>query len=146
MTHSQESRFDTSKHGVKHNSYWQEEAGCSSRDSRQVTCDGGTTTEKHSSHQDIRLRRGQHMILAQTRWRPGTALCLESGRLTIRPNVKKTACVATPYRALMTSRNVWALGARLLSSIAIVANNRICTVAPEAYQNGPLTSQVSECE
>lgn len=32
-----------------------------------------------------------------------------------------------------------ALGARLLSSMAIVAKSRICTVAPLAYQNGPET-------
>lgn len=39
----------------------------------------------------------------------------------------------------MTSRNVWALGALHFSSIAIVANKMICTVAPEAYQKGPET-------
>jgi hypothetical protein len=33
----------------------------------------------------------------------------------------------------------WALGARLFSSIATVANSRIWTVAPAAYQSGPET-------
>ena len=59
--------------------------------------------------------------------------------LVIRPKVRYTACVTTPYRALITSRKVCALGALLLSSIARVAKSRICTVAPLAYQKGPLT-------
>lgn len=36
-------------------------------------------------------------------------------------------------------QKVCALGAFLLSSMASVANNKICTVAPLAYQNGPET-------
>lgn len=43
----------------------------------------------------------------------------------------------------MTSRNVWALGALRFNSIARVAKRRICTVAPEAYQNGPLVESFS---
>lgn len=39
----------------------------------------------------------------------------------------------------MTSRKVCALGALRFSSMASVANSRICTVAPEAYQKGPET-------
>lgn len=53
-------------------------------------------------------------------------------------------CVVVPNLALITSRKVWALGARLLSSMAILANNRIWTVAPEAYQNGPDTPYLYE--
>ena len=74
----------------------------------------------------------------------------------IKPKTVKTRCASAPYRALMTSRKVYglsvlyngfrkprrltcALGALLFNSIAIVANNKICTVAPLAYQNGPET-------
>jgi hypothetical protein len=59
--------------------------------------------------------------------------------LVMRPKVRYTACVTTPYRALMTSRKVCAFGARRLSSMAKVAKSKICTVAPLAYQKGPLT-------
>jgi hypothetical protein len=59
--------------------------------------------------------------------------------LVMRPNTKNTMCVTTPYLALMTSRNVCALGARLFNSIARVAKSRIWTVAPDAYQKGPET-------
>jgi hypothetical protein len=76
--------------------------------------------------------------------------------LVMRPKVKKTTCVITPYLALITSRKVCAFGARLFSlmacqlaifvlvakeapySMAMVAKSRIWTVAPEAYQNGPV--------
>jgi hypothetical protein len=39
----------------------------------------------------------------------------------------------------MASRKVWAFGARRFNSMARVANRMICTVAPDAYQNGPET-------
>jgi len=57
----------------------------------------------------------------------------------ISPKTMNVQCAAVPYRALITSRKVWALGARRLSSMARVAKSRICTVAPEAYQKGPET-------
>ena len=44
-----------------------------------------------------------------------------------------------PYLARITSRKVCAFGAFLFNSMASVANNKICTVAPDAYQKGPLT-------
>lgn len=56
-----------------------------------------------------------------------------------RPKTINVICVYAPYRALMTSRKVCALGALRFSSMASVANSRICTVAPEAYQKGPET-------
>lgn len=43
----------------------------------------------------------------------------------------------------MTSRKVWAFGALRFNSIARVAKRRICTVAPEAYQKGPLIESFS---
>lgn len=55
------------------------------------------------------------------------------------PKTINVRCVYAPYRALITSRKVCALGALRFSSIARVANSRICTVAPEAYQKGPET-------
>jgi len=39
----------------------------------------------------------------------------------------------------LMSRLTWALGALLFNSMAMVANSRICTVAPLAYQYGPDT-------
>lgn len=45
--------------------------------------------------------------------------------LVMRQNTINTSCTAVPYRARRASRKVWALGARLLSSMASVANNII---------------------
>lgn len=59
--------------------------------------------------------------------------------LVTRPKVMNTACVTTPYLALMTSRKVCAFGDRRFSSMARVAKRRIWTVAPLAYQKGPET-------
>ena len=57
----------------------------------------------------------------------------------IRANTRKTRWAPPPYLALMISRNVWALGALRLSSIASMPKRRTCIDAPAAYQNGPLT-------
>ena len=40
--------------------------------------------------------------------------------------------------ALMISRKVWAFGARRLTSMARMPKRRIWTVAPAAYQKGPV--------
>lgn len=47
------------------------------------------------------------------------------------------------HAASLTSQEIFgptcAFGALLFSSMAMEANKRICTVAPEAYQKGPET-------
>jgi hypothetical protein len=54
--------------------------------------------------------------------------------LVMRPKIKKTMCVTTPYLALMTSRKVCALGARRLSlSARSVTARWSLTVRPERF-------------
>ena len=59
--------------------------------------------------------------------------------LVIRANTRKTRWAPPPYLARIISRNVCALGALRLSSIASMPKRRTCMDAPAAYQNGPLT-------
>jgi len=62
----------------------------------------------------------------------------ETIRLARSPKTMKTRCAVLPQRTLMISRKVWALGARRFTSMAMMPKRRICTVAPAAYQKGPV--------
>lgn len=58
--------------------------------------------------------------------------------LVANPKNMKTACADVPHRVEMTSRYVWAPGAFILILAVFWANSSTCTVAPAAYQYGPL--------
>jgi hypothetical protein len=88
---------------------------------------GRATGQQHGCHQDVRHDAKDGKDPAHVSSNPPFR------------NLKTYKCVVVPNLALITSRKVWALGALLFNSIAILANNRICTVAPEAYQKGPET-------
>mmetsp|Transcript_1976 Transcript_1976/g.4435 ORF Transcript_1976/g.4435 Transcript_1976/m.4435 type:complete len:221 (+) Transcript_1976:350-1012(+) len=55
------------------------------------------------------------------------------------PKNMKTECAVWPQRTSMSSRNVCALGALRLISIAMMPKRMIWTDAPAAYQKGPVT-------
>jgi hypothetical protein len=78
-------------------------------------------------------------VKALTVAEPPTINMRDTKMFVAKPKTRNTMWAKVPYRALIISRYVWALGARLLSSMARVAKRRIWTVAPDAYQNGPDT-------
>lgn len=59
--------------------------------------------------------------------------------MVARQKVRKTRCARAPHLALTISQTVCALGAFRLISMAMIPKRSTCTVAPLAYQKGPLT-------
>jgi hypothetical protein len=66
-----------------------------------------------------------------------------------RPKQVKIMCAGLPHLARMISRKVWHVGARRLTSTAIMENKMTWIVAPAAYQNGPdmpyLNATLEDC-
>ncbi len=127
---SEESGFDATEHGVQDDTNRKEKTSGWGWHPSQRGNNCTSTGEKHCSDEDIRHESESH---EDQMGYNTTGLLLT---VACNPTFRRGA---TYYRARMTSRNVCAFGAFFLSSIATVANRRICTVAPLAYQKGPET-------
>lgn len=127
--------LDASKKCVYNDTNRQKKAGRCSWHASQRCHDRRTSCQQHSCDSAIKYRVVSNCNLFTSE--PRTAATY---RMFVHsPKTINVICVCVPYRALMTSRKVCALGALRFNSMASVANSKICTVAPEAYQKGPET-------
>jgi hypothetical protein len=124
---SQKGGLDSSEHGVDDNTKRQEETGCCGRHTSQRGDDGRSSSEQHGGDENVgkETERDVH----------------EMGGSSISSLDSFQECLSllATKMSLRGHTHTCAFGALLFNSIATVANNRICTVAPEAYQKGPET-------
>jgi hypothetical protein len=131
----EERGLDSSEHRIQNHADWKKIA-CRNLVHGRTSVRSTASSQRLSS--DAALTVGTPVSDSTTAEPPVSNIAVTK-ILVMRPKVMKTPWVAAPYRARMASRNVCALGAFRLSSIAKVAKRMTCTVAPEAYQNGPET-------
>lgn len=135
MHHEYMYSLDASKKCVQNNTNRQQKASRCSWHASQRSHDRRTSSQQHSRDPAIKSRAVSNCRLFTPELRTTATYRI----FVHNPKTINVRCAYAPYRALITSRKVCALGALRFSSIASVANSRICTVAPEAYQKGPET-------